>query len=449
MSRQTERIESAEEVQDTGAGSSVASYGAPAALALRLQGLAGNHATARALGTVLARQATQPLVSAVEDVLLRRDASAVNGLSYDDLLGATDDQRRQLITLMLSKSSWNAMDGSTVSWIWRSYGDRLAYEMALGGPTYLECIRRGAIMSKLLLSEEELLTTYRRPGVLTANQVRRARRFLESLNDVDFGTFRWALYQAASDLERAFLFKALAAGRTMEHILLFGRIIRGKGDAWLMQQLNLTDAPATASGGTGVGITQQFVMSCGPTSVQTVRAENDPLFALWLRQGGTIAGVGAGNTRLSQGQQTILTSAGGVAVARPGTGGRGAWVETSPGGLSSLSGITGVTYSRVMITAVSPTNPTGGAVDTALKTIESWLDYGVQVPIVIGGSIGATTHYVVILAREGQQFIIHDPWNGVTVRVTRAQFMSNTLSPPMPGGLRFLTAYSRPQLAPS
>lgn len=444
MGREAERLETTD-AQAEQAAAPAGAVAAPAALALSLQRRAGNRATVSALQAVIARQSTSIAQGHIDDVLSARDPEGVNHLSYDEIWEATDDQRRYLVHLMLTKPTWDAFDASTVSRIWHSYGDNLAFELALQGPTFVECQRRGAIMSRLLLSEETLLDEYQRPGVLTAHQVRRATRFLDGLGGVDFGLFRYALYQAGSDLERAFLFKALAAGRSIDHIIAFAVIIHGRSHAWLMRWLNVTDSAAAAGGGVGAGIQQQFATSCGPTSVQTVRAENDPLYALWIHQGGQIFGVATGNATMTTEQQTLLTGAGGAAVARPGSGGRGAWMEAAAGGFSSLSGITGVVYARINVTPVQPTNPAGGSVDNALRVIEAALDRGIQVPIIIGDTPTATAHYVVMLMRQGTTFIVHDPWNGVTVQRTRAQFMSNSIGL---AGHSFLTAYSNPTDAP-
>ena len=164
-----------------------------------------------------------------------------------------------------------------------------------------------------------------------------------------------------------------------------------------------------------------------------------------MHQGGEIYGVATGNQRMTSQQLTLLTGAGGVGVARPGSGGRGAWMEAATGGFSSLSGITGVTYTRINVSPVEPTNAKGGSVDKALKVIEAALDRGIQVPIIIGDTPTATAHYVVMLMRQGTTFIIHDPWDGVTVRRTRAQFMSNSIGL---AGHSFLTAYSNPTEVP-
>ena len=244
MGREAERVD-AGETQAAQAAAPAAALAAPAVLALTLQRRAGNRATAKALQAVLARQATTTVQGHIDEVIASRDPSRVNGL-YDEVWEATDTQRRSLVYLMLSKPTWTAYDASTVSRIWQSYGDNLAFEMALQGPVFVECQRRGAVMSRLLLSEETLLDEYKQPGVLTPHQVTRARRFLNALPGPSFGLFRWALHQAQSDLEKAFIFKALAAGRTIEHVLLFAGIIRGKGAAWLMRWLNVTSAAAAS-----------------------------------------------------------------------------------------------------------------------------------------------------------------------------------------------------------
>jgi hypothetical protein len=90
---------------------------------------------------------------------------------------------------------------------------------------------------------------------------------------------RALLDQAGSPLEAAYLFKALAAGHPVGAIASFASKIAGKNKKWLRQNLSVADRA-----GKGKGMKQQFQDTCGPTSVQVLQAEYDPLFALELNQ---------------------------------------------------------------------------------------------------------------------------------------------------------------------
>jgi hypothetical protein len=122
-----------------------------------------------------------------------------------------------------------------------------------------------------------------------------------------------------------------------------------------------------------------------------------------------------------------------------GTAGQGAWVESD---LNNISAATGVTYTFTLVTAIAPANPAGGEVDKAVTSIIGFLDQGIQVPILIGGGPTVTAHYVMGLRAQGDSILVNDPGNGTTTWVTRQQFLTNTLAPPL--SWPFLAGYDRP-----
>ena len=94
------------------------------------------------------------------------------------------------------------------------------------------------------------------------------------------------------------------------------------------------------------------------------------------------------------------------------------------------------------MTAIAPVNPAGGEVDKAVTSIIGFLDQGIQVPILIGGGPTVTAHYVMGLRAQGDSILVNDPGSGTTTWVTRQQFLTNALAPPL--SWPFLAGYDRP-----
>ena len=75
----------------------------------------------------------------------------------------------------------------------------------------------------------------------------------------------------------------------------------------------------------GPGIRQQWEMSCGPTTVQLLHGQTDPIYALKLTGGGDITQVGKhAEAKKEQGK---LLKGHGSTPTELGTAGTGAWVE--------------------------------------------------------------------------------------------------------------------------
>src|SRR5262249_21011300 len=89
---------------------------------------------------------------------------------------------------------------------------------------------------------------------------------------------RQALDKAGSDTERAFLYKALAAGHPGAEGAQFADRIRGASDDQLLHDFTLS-APTAPEDHLQDGLAQQFQDSCGPPTAQTLRGEADPIYA--------------------------------------------------------------------------------------------------------------------------------------------------------------------------
>jgi hypothetical protein len=180
-------------------------------------------------------------------------------------------------------------------------------------------------------------------------------------------------------------------------------------------------------------------MSCGPTGVQTLHAQTDPIYALSLNRGGNLSAQNQGNATLTSEQGTILQSHGSTPTPI-GTAGGGAWVESD---LNALRAQTGFKYTFTRVLAVAGGNPKNGAVDRAWKAICGFLDRGIVVPLLIGGAPGGNDHYVMALRRDGDNMLINDQGLGLTAWVSKAQVMANNMSPPL--SWPFLQGYDKPK----
>jgi hypothetical protein len=269
--------------------------------------------------------------------------------------------------------------------------------------------------------------------ILKAFQATRARQKLEQLG-VGVASFflENTIEQASSYSEKQYIYKALAAGNEVQAIVDFARTIRGKDADWMQNNLRLT---ADTSGS---GITQQFSHTCGPTTVQALRGEMDPIYALQMHtQNPNLStfdrtNATANNPNMAADQRSMLTSPytgttfrahSGVAANRNNGGaGRGRWVDDH---LNAETPNTGISYTTkqvgVNITLIS-----------AIGEIRSAAIEGKPVPIVIGNAPKAYTHYVLVtgtsMSGGSRSFTIHDPATGRTSTRTLGNFLSSTIN---------------------
>jgi len=296
--------------------------------------------------------------------------------------------------------------------------------------------------------DRAMIAAHIQPGVLTAYQALRIEPAVMALADAEYTSFRALLQNAGSAMERAFLCKALAAGRSLSDITDFAATIHGMSDNWLLRNLNVVDL--NEADGVERGIIQQYGNSCGPTSVQVIRASADPIYALALRSAGPIEqasehAVSAPDTipnqMLAGEQKAILDTHAATGTGNPATDRTqptgGAWVE---GEMNALASATGVTYqTRIVGTQIT--------LDAALDVLRTNLTAGIFVPIVVGGSVGDTAHYVMAMAISGNRIQIHDVATGDTVWRTEQEFKDSTLN--LPSGHRMLTAIDVPTAVPT
>jgi hypothetical protein len=268
----------------------------------------------------------------------------------------------------------------------------------------------------------------RHPLILGDHSYIRANERMASLSDEEYRQFDNLLNQTKSEEERLYLVKAFASGHPVlnpDKIDLhdFAADIRGKSREWLRNSLHLT------ADTTGRGVMQQFHMSCGPTMVQAVQGDFDPIYAM-LKNGknGDVTRLHSRNSDLSEEQKRMLELrnpgyyGSGVAVHRmlP-QGGTGRQVTDL---LNGLYEVTGVVWTEKKL---------GGSYDArrALADIDGSLAKGLPVPLVIHNPSQRPSHYVVVIGVRTQNgervYDIHDVGNGTTETRSAAQIASGNL----------------------
>ena len=270
------------------------------------------------------------------------------------------------------------------------------------------------------------------PPILGSVQSARADAVLKKMPEKDQQEVQKVMDEVESEPKKQYVLKGVAAGHNVKELQDFAKKIKGKDAKWMRDNLSLTGSS------TGAGVMQQWHHSCNATTVQAVRAQMDPLYALKVHEQNPKldqadnADATKVNPKLAEEQRSMLASTyqgsvapakgyAGVPVARSAAGGAGRWADDL---LNNLSDSTGVKYSTKKI-------GTGMTVDQAVGKIDSGMSKGEPVPIVIGNSSTQYTHYVLITGMEvgpPKQYSIHDPWSGTTVVRTEAQLKNGTLN---------------------
>ncbi len=251
---------------------------------------------------------------------------------------------------------------------------------------------------------------------------------------------------AASQSREAvgYLWKALAAHNSIATIARFANAIRGKSPAWMAANLTVVNENVPFGGAILNGnrqesnqLTQQWNASCASTVEEAVRGIADPVFALYLHQGGPIdiesnfipSVAKEPNRRLSQDQAKILKEDGGIPTlgTAPGFG------TTTPeyvASLNRISAITGIHYFlyRQPVTIARSTFPSAQMTSglPAVLAIERGLQSGMPVPLIVGSS-RKIEHAVLVLRQERGEFLVFDPGYGQTGWIRKSQFLNSEL----------------------
>lgn len=226
-------------------------------------------------------------------------------------------------------------------------------------------------------------------GILTAIQLKRAAAHLDALSTNDAERMRALLAAAATQSEKAYLLKALAAGHSLDAIEAFAAAIHGQDEYWLDRHLNPR------------AIRQFDETACGSTTIMMARALADPIYAWSLDS----------EERIRAEEQRIHDSTNGMWPQRLGT---------TPWGLTGELNRYGTQYDW---RAVDDT--VAGSVESALDAAVGAVDAGHSVPVLIGD--GYPRHYVLLIGHEGGELVFYNP-SGELTRLREADFRDGNMS---------------------
>lgn len=256
--------------------------------------------------------------------------------------------------------------------------------------------------------------------ILTGAQADRAATALAGLSAADRARVDAALAAAGSAEERAYILKALAAGHSAAKVVTFAGAILGKDHGWLRSQLELLD-PTT----TGpvfyrhVQVGQVDATTCGSTSILMARAMADPLYALYLTNGGSTDAAAADPVRFEQRlaaeEQRIHDS---TNLVWPQSLGTPPWGVSDELNLHHEAFGTSFDWRLVDDTRA-------GSVDQALRDAVTSVDGGQPVPVLIGDSI--PRHYVLMVGHDGSDLLFYNP-KGELTRVSEQDFRDGNMS---------------------
>jgi hypothetical protein len=217
------------------------------------------------------------------------------------------------------------------------------------------------------------------------------------------------LLQKAKPNEKKYLQKALASSHSADELDAFYKQIAGKNQAWMDRNLHVV------GGSKGKGIKQQWQASCAPTTVEAMKAELDPIYALklWkenpkLTEANKSDGT-AVNPKLAEDQKAMLVAKGGIATNRD-TKGTGMKIRDA---LNEQKAVTGLEFTFRQVDA--------STVDNVLGKIDAALAGGLPVPVRVSKAGSTGGHFVLIVGEESgspRVYSIHDPWNGTMVKVS-------------------------------
>ena len=251
----------------------------------------------------------------------------------------------------------------------------------------------------------------------------RADAKMKALPPEDQAKVQALLDGAKSDKEKQYLTKGLAAGHTPAELEEFAKKINGKDDTWLNDHLRLVGDSK------GKGIEQQWSYSCGPTTVEAIKGELDPLYAMKVREENPnfeSADDADGlkmNPKMAQDQKDMLKGGKGVATSRndPDKEGSGLVFKTL---LNKQTDSTGLVYDSKVLGKDT-------TVDDALNTMQDGVSKGVPVPITVGDAKQPYAHAALVTAVDKgppRTFTIHDPYYGKTDTFTEDQIKNDQVN---------------------
>jgi hypothetical protein len=249
-------------------------------------------------------------------------------------------------------------------------------------------------------------------------QTDRSDKLLAAMSKDDQAKVGELLEKAKPD-EKKYLQKALASSHSAAELDAFYKQIEGKDKAWMDVNLHVVGDSQ------GNGIKQQWECSCGPTTIQAMKGELDPIYALKLRTDNPHLTEAkdddamALNPNMAADQKSSLVGHGGVATNRD-TDGAGISLG---GALNEQKGVTGLKFD----TETVPDDK----FDARLAELDSALSGGLPVPIRVSSPGASGGHFVLVVGGEQgppRVYSIHDPWDGKIIKASETDIKAKKLN---------------------
>lgn len=230
-----------------------------------------------------------------------------------------------------------------------------------------------------------------------------------------------ALAGADSDLERAHIMQAVAAGMTGATLTNYVRHLAG------MQRDEIEDLDPLGHPGTAV--TQPDQTTCGSSSLVMAKMLNDPAYALWMQTGYDPATGETDDRSFDErfrDESLAMHDRTNAATDRDGDA-QQQWPDflgTAPWGVSNEmsadggSGVPGTEYGSDIVNPLSP----GDSYDA----IQGASEDGHAVPLYVGDQ-WSPRHVVLVTGTDGDDLRIYDPASGTSTTVTREDFENGDL----------------------
>ncbi|HEY8211459.1 MAG TPA: hypothetical protein VIG99_28440 [Myxococcaceae bacterium] len=272
-----------------------------------------------------------------------------------------------------------------------------------------------------------------RPGVIGEAQAITAARKAAALPPADRAQFQQAVDGGKSDTERAFLYKALAAGHPVSEIADFAKQIQGLSDKELLRDYTLSGPLGTEE---TPGLHQQFTQSCVPSVAETLRGDADPIYAgnVHAQNEDVHYNMQVDNRSLASEEKKLLEGTGGGRAVPFTSAAGGGGVPTQSGKiddvLNSVSKQTGLTYHQ---SHLDKNNRRASPAQEALvDQMAAQLQQGIPTPFEVRSPDDTRGHEALAIAVEGsvenedQRFLVHDPGTGETAWLSRREFLFGT-----------------------
>ncbi len=249
----------------------------------------------------------------------------------------------------------------------------------------------------------------------------RASELMEAMPDDDRAKVQKLLSQAKGD-EKKYLTKAVASKHSAAELEVFYKEIAGKDQKWMDENLHLIGLSS------GKGIKQQWHDSCGPTTVQAMMGELDPVYALKLHKENkdvtksNEADGEAMDPKMAEEQRAMLEDrGGGVAVSRDQHEGTGKGMN--------ITNLLGDQTPKIGLKFSLEGTETDEKMTKGLNDAAIALKKGLPVPVRVGGAAGG--HAVLMTGIDDgppRRISFHDPWDGKTLVFTEEQIKTNKIN---------------------